>query len=144
MENIEAMLCAYIEGDLDAAGRAEIEKHLQAHPEHRKLLEELMATRDLVRDLPRVKAPMEVSESLHGHVERSILLDGEQAVRSSRGGKRRWTSMLAIAAVFLLGSGSVLLRLSRLDANLAAAGVYGNRGVAITDGRRCAVSGAAG
>jgi hypothetical protein len=104
MENIEAMLCAYIEGDLDAAGRAEIEKHLQAHPEHRKLLEELTATRDLVRDLPRVKAPMEVSESLHGHVERSILLDGEQAARSSGGGKRRWTSVLAIAAVFLLGS----------------------------------------
>ena len=28
MENIEAMLCAYIEGDLDEAGRAQIEKHL--------------------------------------------------------------------------------------------------------------------
>ena len=60
MENIEAMLCAYIEGDLDAAGRAQIEKHLQDHPQHRKLIQELSAMRDLVRGLPRVKAPMEI------------------------------------------------------------------------------------
>ncbi len=90
MENIEAMLCAYIEGDLDAAGRAQIEKHLQDHPQHRKLIQELSAMRDLVRGLPRVKAPMEIGESLRGKVERSILLgdSGETEEQSERG--NRW------------------------------------------------------
>ena len=37
-ENIEARLCDYIEGELDSAGRAEIEQHLDATPEHRELI----------------------------------------------------------------------------------------------------------
>jgi hypothetical protein len=102
MENIEAMLCAYIEGDLDAAGRAQIEKHLQDHPQHRKLIQELSAMRDLVRGLPRVKAPMEIGESLRGKVERSILLgdSGDTEEQSERG--NRWPQVFAIAAIFLL------------------------------------------
>jgi hypothetical protein len=102
MENIEAMLCAYIEGDLDAAGRAQIEKHLQDHPQHRKLIQELSTMRDLVRGLPRVKAPMEIGESLRGKVERSILLgdSGETDQESAHG--NRWPQVFAIAAIFLL------------------------------------------
>jgi len=50
------MLCAYIEGDLDEAGRAQIEKHLSENPQHRKLMAELAAMRELVQALPRVKA----------------------------------------------------------------------------------------
>jgi hypothetical protein len=102
MENIEAMLCAYIEGDLDAAGRAQIEKHLQDHPQHRKLIQELSAMRDLVRGLPRIKAPMEIGESLRGKVERSILLgdSGDTEEQSEHG--NRWPQMFAIAAIFLL------------------------------------------
>ncbi|MGD0461998.1 MAG: hypothetical protein ABSB74_05885 [Tepidisphaeraceae bacterium] len=102
MENIEAMLCAYIEGDLDAAGRAQIEKHLQDHPQHRKLIQELTAMRELVRGLPRVKAPMELGESLRGKVERSMLLGdtGDTPQQSARG--NRWPQVFAIAAVFLL------------------------------------------
>jgi hypothetical protein len=102
MENIEAMLCAYIEGDLDAAGRAQIEKHLQDHPQHRKLIQELSAMRDLVRGLPRVKAPMEIGESLRGKVERSILLgDSGDSSPQSPGGNR-WPQVFAIAAIVLL------------------------------------------
>lgn len=102
MENIEAMLCAYIEGDLDAAGRAQIEKHLQEHPQHRKLIQELMAMRDLVRGLPRVKAPLDVGESLRGKVERSILLDDSPETDRERIGGNRWPQIFAIAAIFLL------------------------------------------
>jgi hypothetical protein len=102
MENIEAMLCAYIEGDLDAAGRAQIEKHLQDHPQHRKLIQELSAMRDLVRGLPKVKAPMEIGESLRGKVERSILLgdSGDTEQESEHG--NRWPQVFAIAAIILL------------------------------------------
>ncbi len=43
-ENIEAKLCAYVEGDLDEQGRVEIERHLEQNPNHRRLLAELTAT----------------------------------------------------------------------------------------------------
>src|SRR5688500_11072037 len=74
-ENIEAKLCAYVEGDLDEAGRIEIERHLEIHPNHRRLLGELAATRDLLRYLPREPAPAELAESFNGQLERSVLLD---------------------------------------------------------------------
>jgi hypothetical protein len=102
MENIEAMLCAYVEGDLDAAGREQIEKHLHDHPQHRKLMVELMAMRDLVRGLPRVKAPVDVGESLRGQVERSILLDDSPDAGRQLAVGSRWPQVFAIAAIFLL------------------------------------------
>lgn len=102
MENIEAMLCAFIEGDLDATGRAQIEKHLQDNPGHKKLLQELMAMRDLVRNLPRVKAPMDVGESLRQKVERSMLLDDGPALVSEPGRASRWPQFFGIAAVVML------------------------------------------
>jgi hypothetical protein len=102
MENIEAMLCAYVEGDLDAAGRAQIEKHLQEHPQHRKLMDDLIAMRDMVRSLPRVKAPMDVGESLRGQVERSILLDDSAGRAEPTEPGSRWPQLMAIAAVLLL------------------------------------------
>jgi hypothetical protein len=113
MENVEAMLCAYIEGDLDAAGRAEIEKHLQNHPQHRRLIAELIATRDLVRELPRVAAPVDVGEGLRGQVERSILLDDAEPVAAAGSPHRfEWSQTFAVAAVFLLtlGLGIVVYR----------------------------------
>jgi hypothetical protein len=76
-EIIESKLCAYVEGELDAEGRAEIEKHLNANPQHRRLLESLRATRDLLRWLPREQAPPELAETLNGQLERSVLLDYE-------------------------------------------------------------------
>jgi anti-sigma factor RsiW len=104
MEDNEAMLCAYIEGDLDAAGRAQIEKLLQDNPQHRKLLAELTAMRDLVRGLPRVKAPMDVGDSLRQRAERSMLLDGPGAVVPQGQRVNRWPQFFAIAAIFLLFS----------------------------------------
>src|SRR5262245_16711558 len=73
-EQIEARLCAYIDGELDAAGRAEIEKHLAANPVHKQLIEELISQRDLVQKLPRETAPPEIAESIQSQLERSVLL----------------------------------------------------------------------
>jgi anti-sigma factor RsiW len=103
MENIEAMLCAFIEGDLDEAGRAEIEKHLATNPQHRKLIADLIAQRQLLRDLPRVSAPTDVDESVRGQMERSILLEkptGADIVGGIR--SRRWPQMMTVAAILLL------------------------------------------
>jgi hypothetical protein len=104
MENIEAMLCAYVEGDLDEAGRAQIEKHLQSNPQHRKLLDDLVQMKEMVRGLPRVKAPMDVGDSLRQKVERSMLLEDAAVVRPTGGQVDRWPQMFAIAAMFLLVS----------------------------------------
>jgi hypothetical protein len=102
MENIEAMLCGYIEGDLDDAARAQIERHLQENPQHRKLIDDLLATRELVKSLPRVRAPMDVGDSLRGQVERSILLDDSAASAAPRETVSRLPHFMAIAAIFLL------------------------------------------
>lgn len=105
-ENIEAKLSAFIEGDLDAAGRLEIERHLEANPSHRKLLEELKRTRDFVRGLPRAKAPPELVETLQGQLERSSLLDGiGEEAQSLQLHSSRWPQIVSIAAVVLLAVG---------------------------------------
>jgi anti-sigma factor RsiW len=110
MENIEAMLCAYIEGDLDEAGRKEIEKHLAEHPQHKKMLEDLVAQRQFLRDLPRVSAPGDVGDGLRGQVERSILLGSQNSMelpRTPRG--FRLPQYITAAAILLLGTSLVLI-----------------------------------
>jgi hypothetical protein len=105
-ESTEAKLCAYVDGDLDAAGRAEIEKYLETNPQHRKLLEELKQTRQLMQSLPRASAPPEIGEMLQGQLERSLLLnelDTEPAVDSMR--ISRAAQFRAVAAVILLALG---------------------------------------
>jgi hypothetical protein len=102
MENIEAMLCAFIEGDLDAAGKAQIEKHLQDNPQHKRLLHELTAMRDLVRNLPRVRAPIDVGDSLRQKVERSMLLDDGPAMVAERRPVNRLPQFFGIAAIVML------------------------------------------
>src|SRR5947209_17216262 len=73
-EQSEAKLLAYLEGELDPAGVAEIEKHLESHPQHRKLLEELKGMRDWVRWMPKESAPPDLVEQFQGQLERSALL----------------------------------------------------------------------
>ena len=101
-EIIESKLCAYIDDELDPEGRAEIEKHLEANPQHRRLLESLRATRDLIRWLPREQAPPEISETLNGQLERSVLLEygDNNSMRISRAPR-----IFAAAAIIALTAG---------------------------------------
>lgn len=103
-QDIEAKLCDYIEGELSESDRAEISRHLDAHPEHRQMIEELMRTRNLVRDLPRAKAPPELNEALHGQLERSMLL-GDGLSVSMAGPRRRFSHMAVLAAALFLAVG---------------------------------------
>lgn len=102
-ENVEAKLCAYVEGDLDESDRVEIENHLEAHPKHRHLLGELAATRDLLRYLPREQAPVELAETFNGQLERSGLLDppgADSPAASVRG--NLLTRFYGLAAILIL------------------------------------------
>jgi len=76
-EESEAKLLAYIDGELDEAGRAEIERHLESNPNHRRLLDELKVGRDLLRWVPRETAPPELMESFQSQLERAVLLEEE-------------------------------------------------------------------
>src|SRR5262245_58072052 len=105
-EQIEARLCAYIDGELDAAERAEIEKHLASNPVHRKLIEELTGQRDLLKGLPREKAPAEISETLQSQLERSVLLGTPgEAMDEPILRINRWPQRGAIAAIIMLTAG---------------------------------------
>src|SRR5438876_12161849 len=104
-EQIEAKLCAFVDGELDAAGRAEIEAHLQANPQHRQLLEELKQQRELMKALPRAKAPEDLYDSFQSQLERSVLLDHREPQRQIAGRINRWPQVFALAAVMMLAIG---------------------------------------
>jgi hypothetical protein len=105
-EQIEARLCDYLEGTLNETERTEIEKHLAGNPQHRKLMDELLKTRQMMRQLPRAKAPADVSETLQGQLERSVLL-GVMPEETPPSGMRigLWSRLGGIAAVLLLALG---------------------------------------
>src|SRR4051812_44005079 len=104
-EQSEAKLLAYIEGDLDADARADIEKHLEANPHHREMLDALARTRDLVRWLPKETAPPELLEQVQGHLERTSLLDESKGREGTNLRINRWPQIRAVAAVLVLASG---------------------------------------
>src|SRR5687768_7229206 len=118
-ENIEAKLCAYVDGELDEAGRAEIEAHLVANPQHRTLMTELMQQRDLLGALPRERAPEDLFEAMTNQLERSVLLDGDAPTGTAGGGGggggagaahvagriNPWPQVFAAAAVLMLAVG---------------------------------------
>jgi anti-sigma factor RsiW len=100
-EATEAKLCAYLEGELPPSERAEIEQHLAANPQHRKLLADLAHTRDWVRSIPREYAPSDLAESFQGQMERTMLLNdaGDAGTGMSM---TRWPQYAMVAAIIVL------------------------------------------
>src|SRR5687767_8200690 len=82
VEDIEAKLAAYVDGELTPAERVEIETHLQTNPSHRVLLQDLIQHRQLLCALPREKAPFDCTEGFQGQLERDILLGGDELSRT--------------------------------------------------------------
>ncbi|MGE5610323.1 MAG: anti-sigma factor family protein, partial [Bacillota bacterium] len=64
VEQIEAKLCAYVDGQLTGPEREEIERHLEANPSHRALLQDLLAQQKTLRQLPRESAPADLADSM--------------------------------------------------------------------------------
>lgn len=105
-EQIEAQLCAYIDGELSDAERAEFERHLATNPQHKALIAELRRHSGLLQDLPRASAPLELNEALCGQLERSALLNPSQEEDSGSSlSINRWPQITAVAAVLMLAIG---------------------------------------
>lgn len=108
-EEIEARLCAYIDGELGAAERLEIERHLQANPGHMALIADLVGQRAMLRQLPRETAPPDVTDVLQAQLEREALLtegeagELETTLRIDR--FNPWPALLSVAAVLALAIG---------------------------------------
>src|SRR5665213_1354236 len=118
-EITEAKLAAFIDGELGADERAEIEALLARKPQYRPLLAELGRTRDLLRTLPRETAPPELAEAFNTQLERSVLLDGAGQYDEPRMRVGAWPKILARAAIFLMIVG---LAAARSRAAACAAG----------------------
>jgi hypothetical protein len=103
-EATEAKLCAYLDGQLSPTERAEIEEYLKNYPQHRQTLKDLAATRQVLQTLPRETAPPEVSEAFHGHMERSMLLDGPTNI-DSMVRMNHWPQVALAAAIVVLAVG---------------------------------------
>jgi len=102
-EDIEARLCDYIEGELSASDRADIERHLESHPRHREMIKALIQSRRLVGELPRAKAPGDMTELLQGQLERSMLLGAP--TDSETRGMRQVSRIAAMMVVLILSVG---------------------------------------
>ncbi len=106
MEDLQAKLCAYIEGELSPADRAQLEQFLATDPQTRALVDELMQMRQTLRTLPRESAPLDLGDSLTAHVERAALFADESAPDASHPRRSyRWPQRLAVAAIVLLATG---------------------------------------
>src|SRR5213078_2809586 len=102
VEDIESKLAAFIDGELTPAERVEIETHLQNNPSHRALLADLVLHRNLLRGLPREKAPGDCTEGFQGQLERDILLGGNELTRARSRWRIQYSPQLLSAAAIVL------------------------------------------
>jgi len=102
VEEIEAKLAAYVDGELTPTERVEIETYLQTNPSHRALLQDLVLHRNLLRSLPRQKAPGDCTEGFQGQLERDILLGGDELSRARRRWRIHYSPQLLSAAAIIL------------------------------------------
>src|SRR5215210_9423835 len=102
VEDIEAKLAAYVDGELTPAERVEIETHLVNNPSHRELLADLVLHRNLLRSLPREKAPGDCTEGFQGQLERDILLGGDELTHTRSRFRIGYSPQLLSAAAIIL------------------------------------------
>ncbi|WP_428670585.1 anti-sigma factor family protein [Reyranella sp.] len=93
----EAMVDAYIDGELTAVESAEFERALEGCPECRKRLDAARALSGLLRELPAESAP----DLLRARVERELrTIAGQPRER-----RRQWTQWSAMAASVIVALG---------------------------------------
>ncbi|MCP4708245.1 MAG: hypothetical protein GY869_06445 [Planctomycetes bacterium] len=103
------LLNEYLEGTLSTTEAQEVEKRLVEDPLVRQLFVDLKQVNKMVRELPRVSAPEDLTEQIRMQLERDVLFGIDQQRGDSAGRfqlhLRRW---LSVAAMFVL-TGAVAL-----------------------------------
>ncbi len=102
-EKIREQRSGYLDGELKDADRRAVDRALADDPELARELSELKRVRELLRDLPRTRAPREFVSQVLGRAERKQLV-GIAPAGASAGGSP-WTRLVASAAVLLIGVG---------------------------------------
>jgi len=101
--NLDDRLSAYLDDELSDAERAEVEMYLASSEDARRTLAELRRTTELLRSLPRGKAPADMVELLTAQMERNELLGDISAppsrVRSPVPNLGRWLASAAAIAL---------------------------------------------
>ncbi|NLF29628.1 MAG: hypothetical protein GX591_01930 [Planctomycetes bacterium] len=98
-----ADLSAYLDGQLTPEQAARVERALQTDPQLRAELKALDATRRLLGDLPRQKAPEGLLEAVMERAERERLLHAPEP--TARSHPLRWVRPVAAAAIIVLTVG---------------------------------------
>lgn len=105
-QEVREQLSAYLDEELEPAGRAEVRRHVEGCPVCRAELESLKRTIQMVGSLPRVAAPESIFEELRDQLARETLLAPVQAPpRAGRGRQvAALSGILAAAAALLVAS----------------------------------------
>lgn len=102
-------LSAYIDGMLDKSDASLVEQHLESCPGCKAEYDDLLATVELVRDLPEVELPPGFRDELKERLITAGSFEGapKPATRRLFGG--RWVGMVAAAAVIFITVGVTAL-----------------------------------
>jgi Polysaccharide biosynthesis/export protein len=83
-DNLAADLAEYVDGTLDEAGRARVEKLLDADESLQSLVTKMMIDSERLRALPKLSSPIDLSEITREKLERQTLLDASTPVAMPR------------------------------------------------------------
>ncbi len=112
----DELLSAYLDGEVTPEERAAVERRLEQSPGMRETLEELSEVGDLIRKLPRAKAPVDLSERVVAAIGAKPLASGSAAATQ----RRLWRSWPLLAAGTVLAAGiAVVVLLPNQQANVA-------------------------
>ncbi|MHC4672170.1 MAG: anti-sigma factor family protein [Planctomycetota bacterium] len=102
-QKLEEQLSAYLDGELNPQQRQEVEDFLAQDPQARTLLQELRATINTVRSMPRAKASTELMDGIRARLERQALLGEPEPIEAPPPRSYRYVGRwIAAAAVIVL------------------------------------------
>jgi predicted anti-sigma-YlaC factor YlaD len=119
-ERQREQLSAYIDGELSAAERAQLERHIPGCPECQEALGELRRVHDLLAALPTPNAPRSFALPLDIYLP-ARSAPQQAATRRSRAGLIQWAGAIAATIGLFLLLGSALAGLPGLNSKQSAA-----------------------
>jgi len=114
----ESLLSAYLDGELEARERAEVEARLAESHDLRAVLDEVRGARDAVRGLGPIDAPDTFWERVLRDDSAVVDLDAARATRRSR--TRRWSALAGAAAAAIVVGVAVVPRPAQVHPPIAA------------------------